>query len=77
MKIKELDVVALNRDFRKYRLERGDLGTVVHIYGKNEAYEVEFVETSGYTRALLTLMPDDVRPVKKREILYARELVSA
>jgi len=73
MKIRELDIVVLRKDINKYGLAKGDVGTVVHVHGKGEAFMVEFIEASGYTIAVLTLKPKDIRPMKKREILHARE----
>ena len=58
----EIEVVVLRRDFPAHSLNAGDTGTVVHVYGDGIAYEVEFVEESGYTKALLTLKPDQIGP---------------
>jgi hypothetical protein len=66
--------VVLTHDIDEYGLERGDLGAVVHVYGDNAAYEVEFVTADGYTAALLTLMPDDIRLMTGSEILNARPM---
>ncbi|TMH32548.1 MAG: DUF4926 domain-containing protein, partial [Betaproteobacteria bacterium] len=38
------------------------------------ALEVEFVAASGKTQALLTLHPDDVRPVGDRDLIAVRSL---
>jgi len=73
MKIRELDNVVLKKDIKKYGLNEGDVGTVVYVHGKGEAFMVEFIEASGHTIAVLTLEPKDIRPMKKREILHARE----
>jgi len=70
--IRELDSVVLTHDIDEHGLKRGDLGAVVHVYGDNVAYEVEFVTADGYTAALLTLMPADVRLMSGSEILNAR-----
>ena len=79
MKIKELDIVVLNKDIKKYALVKGDVGTIVHVYEKGKAFEVEFIETSGYTVAVLTLKSSDIRTVGKSEsiISHAREVASA
>ena len=66
--IHELDVVALTRDISGTHLKKGDLGTVVLVYGNNEAYMVEFVLQTGFTAALEDLKSDDVRAVKKGEL---------
>lgn len=52
----------------------GDVGTVVHAYSDDGAYEVEFVAAAGETVAVLTLTDADVRPTKGQEILHARLL---
>ena len=36
--IRELDMVALTRDFEAYGLKQGDIGAVVHKYGR-EGFE--------------------------------------
>jgi putative heme iron utilization protein len=55
-------------------LEEGDVGAVVHIYGKDAAYEVEFVTAAGKTIAVVTVGQDDIRPMAATEILHVREL---
>jgi hypothetical protein len=72
--IRELDSVVLTHDIDEHGLKCGDLGAVVHVYGNNLAYEVEFVTADGYTAALLTLEPSDVRPMSGQEILHVRPL---
>lgn len=56
--MKELDVVTLTHDRKENRLKKGESGTIVAVYGK--AHEVEFVNTDGTTKALLTLEPEDI-----------------
>jgi hypothetical protein len=73
--IDELDIVALihpitvpNADGDgSVCLEAGEHGTVVMVYGDHAAYEVEFMESdeSPYTKALVTLRPDQVQLVWK------------
>jgi len=75
--IRELDMVVLTHDLHENGLERGDIGAVVHAYGAGSAFEVEFVTAEGKTVALLTLTPDEVRPMNSREILHARVFQSA
>lgn len=72
--IKELDTIVLTRDFEEYGLKEGDVGAVVHCYGEGEAFEVEFVTAEGTTVAILTLKREDIRPMKDKEILHAREI---
>ena len=75
--IHELDTVVLLRDIEEYGLVQGDVGAVVHCYEKGDAFEVEFVTAGGETVALLTLLPEDIRPMGYKEILHVRELVAA
>ena len=72
--ISELDTIVLSRDIRDRGLKRGDIGVMVHCYQDNLAFEVEFVAGEGRTVALLTLTPEDIRPVGPHEILRVREL---
>ena len=71
--IRELDIVALRRDFDAYGLKQGDIGAVVHNYGK-EGFEVEFMTAAGETIAVLTLKKSDVRGLRGREILHVRDV---
>ena len=61
--LQELDLVALLPDRPALGLYRGDVGTVVHIYGSGDLYEVEFTNAKGDTVAVETLNADEVRPV--------------
>lgn len=65
-------LVVLNEVRPADGLRAGDVGTVVHVYGRGEAYAVEFVEGDGATVAVLTLEADNVRPIDAREVLHAR-----
>lgn len=73
----ELDTTVLTKDIKEYGLKRGDLGTIVHLYSDNKAFEVEFVAASGRTIAVITLTPKDIRPMAKHEILHVRSFASA
>jgi hypothetical protein len=55
-------------------LKAGDVGTVVHVHKKGEAFEVEFITLNGETVGVATLTAAQVRPVLKREITHARLL---
>ncbi|MBI2028009.1 MAG: DUF4926 domain-containing protein [Candidatus Levybacteria bacterium] len=68
----ELDMVVLTHAIKEYGLKKGDLGTIVHLYGDEKAMEVEFVAASGKTIAVLTLIHKDIRPMAKNEILHVR-----
>ena len=73
----ELETVVLKSDLPEHGLEAGDVGTIVHIYPGEAAYEVEFLVADGDTIAVLTLSKGDVRPLEGREILHVRKLASA
>lgn len=75
--IKELDLVVLNHDVEEHGLRAGDIGTAVHCYKDNSAFEVEFVTAEGKTLALLTLRASEVRARQSSEILHARTVDAA
>jgi hypothetical protein len=68
---RELEPVVLIRDLPEAGLRAGDMGAVVHVYGP-QALEVEFVTAAGRTQAVLTLNPEDVRPVRDNDLLAVR-----
>lgn len=70
---KLLDTVALTHDIPSAGLRRGDLGAIVEILAP-DAMEVEFVAASGRTQALLTLRPEDVRPLGDKDLISVRSL---
>jgi len=72
--IKEHHRVVLKKAIPAQRLKTGDVATVVHVYNKGQAFEVEFVTLHGETVAVATLAASQVRPVQKREITHARLL---
>ncbi len=74
--IKDLDTVALKRDFPEHHLAHGDLGTVVHVYEGGKAFEVEFVTLAGETVAVLTLDSEQIRPIRAGEIANARQVAA-
>jgi ATP-dependent exoDNAse (exonuclease V) alpha subunit len=75
--LKELDTVVITKDISNLNLVKGDIGTIVHIYGGTEGIEVEFVSGEGKTVGVETLEESDVRPMNNREILHVREMQSA
>ena len=72
--ISEHDRVVLTAPLHEDGLEPGDIGAVVHVYPRHEAYEVEFVTLTGKTAAVVTVSAEQVRPVGSREIPHARKL---
>jgi hypothetical protein len=53
-------------------LRPGDIGTVVHIHGRGQAFEVEFFTLAGDTIDVLTLDAAQVRPLGHDEVASAR-----
>ena len=53
----EFDVVRLKMDIPESNLKKGMKGAIVMVFntGKNRAYEVEFVDSTGRTIGLVTI----------------------
>jgi hypothetical protein len=73
--LNQLQTVVLTADLPEHGLKAGDLGTVVLVHTQG-GYEVEFMTLDGETMAVLSLSPDQVRPVARREIAHARLVTS-
>ena len=56
----EHDIVALLVDRPDLGLSAGDTGTVVHGYANRQAFEVEFMDESGITKAVSTVLADQI-----------------
>jgi hypothetical protein len=71
MKPEEYDVVRLLRDLPEHNLSAGSTGAVVMDYTKHSdgnlppAYEVEFVDSSGVTQAVVTVGADDLEVISR------------
>lgn len=76
MTIKLLDAVVLVRDLPERGLFEGDLGAVVEVYGP-DAFEVEFVQVSGRTQALVELTAADLREVQGDDVVAVRTVRKA
>ena len=72
--MEELSLVVLTHDISEHGLKAGDIGTIVHCYADNAAWEVEFVTADGRTIGVFTLSEADLRPMSREEILHARPL---
>lgn len=70
--IREHERIVLTSDLPKDGLKSGDVGTVVHIHGDGEAFEVEFFTLDGETAAVATVLRSQARPVSNRDITHAR-----
>lgn len=69
--LKELDDIVLTEDLPEHGLKRGDVGTIVLVHDQ-AGYEVEFMTLTGETLAVLSLFPQQIRAVGRREIAQAR-----
>ena len=55
----------MRQDLPEHGLERGQSGTIVHVFETADAYLVEFVNPDdGSTRALAELTPDWLAPAE-------------
>ncbi|WP_423223192.1 DUF4926 domain-containing protein [Candidatus Amarolinea aalborgensis] len=73
--IELLETIIATASFPGHSVLAGDLGTVVEIYTTPRlAYEVEFVNPDGSTRALLTLAPEQVRRLSALDVLTTRQV---
>ena len=64
MKFKELDVVKVLIDFPEEKIKKDETGTVVLTHSvPTEAYEVEFVNDDGSTKAVFAILPSDIEKV--------------
>lgn len=61
MKFEELDCVRTLKDFPEYGIRCGEIGAIVIAFtSPNEAYEVEFVDDHGRTKAMFPISPKDL-----------------
>ena len=73
-----LETVIVTENFKQDHVLKGDVGTIVEIYTRPSlAYEVEFVNPNGETRALLTLAPHQVRRLSDDDVITTRPLAAA
>lgn len=69
---KEHERIVLTKDFPEHGLKSGDVGTVVHVHGGGEAYEVEFLTLDGHTIAVVTVPSMHARSVNNKDVTHAR-----
>lgn len=74
--INELDRVVLASELPEHGLKVGDIGTVVLIHDKGKGYEVEFVSLDGEPVAVVSLLANQVRTIRRREVPHARLLAA-
>ena len=72
--IREHQRIVLTAEVPEEKLKAGDIGTVVHIHGQGEAFEVEIIALNGDTVTVVTLPAGKIRPIAEKEIPHARHL---
>lgn len=72
--MEEFSLVVLEENPANSRLRKGDVGTIVTVYGEGKAYEVEFVTLKGESVAVETLLPHQIREVRTTEMMAVRDL---
>ena len=73
-----LETVIATLELPDEQVIAGDLGTIVEVYTTPSlAYEVEFVNPDGTTRALVTLTPQQVRRLEPTDVITTRPLTVA
>lgn len=61
MKFSITDTVTVLNDHSEEGILRGEFGAIVEVYTQpDEAYEVEFVDERGNTKALIVLLPNEI-----------------
>jgi hypothetical protein len=69
-----LETIIITVNMTGHQVLAGDLGTIVEVCTKPRiAYEVEFVNPDGSTRALQTLTPEQIRRVAATDVITTRQ----
>ena len=71
---KEHERIVLLTDILEEGLVAGDVGTIVHIHPRGEAFVVEFMTLDGNTIAIATVLPSQARLVTDQDITHARTM---
>ncbi|MCE2447760.1 MAG: DUF4926 domain-containing protein [Candidatus Latescibacteria bacterium] len=58
---KEHERIVLISDILEEGLVAGDVGTIVHVHPREEAFVVEFMALDGNTAAIATVLPSQAR----------------
>jgi len=66
MPIELLDTVAVATDLPDHGLTAGEVGAVVEVFGRGEAFEMEFCDRTGETYGLHTLRAEQLVPLHNR-----------
>ena len=75
--IEEQSSVVLTEPLPATGLEAGDVGVVVHVHGKGDAFEVEFMTLDGSTLTIETLTAKQIRAARNRDMPHVREHIVA
>jgi hypothetical protein len=75
--LRECDCVVLLADHPTEGLSQGDVGAVVYLYPDKPVVEVEFVNWSGETVALVDVPVDELRKLDESERMQSRLPVSS
>ena len=71
---KEHERIVLISDMLEEGLVAGDVGTIVHVHPRREAFVVEFMTLDGNTAAIATVLPSQARLVTDKDITHARNM---
>ena len=74
---REHDEIVLTADIlgdEGEELRAGDVGAIVHIHPKGQAFVVEFMALDGHTVAIATVSPSQARPVSSGDIVHTRTM---
>jgi len=69
---KEHERIVLISDILEEGLVAGDVGTIVHVHPRREAFVVEFMTLDGNTAAIATVLPSQARLVTSGGIKNGR-----
>lgn len=69
------DIVELVEDLPVEGLHAGQVGTIVEVYTEPPGFEVEFTDDEGVTVALLSLLPEQLRPTAHDDYRGAGEVI--
>ena len=72
MSVRVLDQVVLVCDLPSEGLRTGDVGVLVEQHGATGGCEVEFLDATGETEAVVTLALDDIRPLERDDLWAVR-----
>lgn len=60
--LKENDVIKVNKDIQGTPIKKGQTGTIVMVHTHpSVAYEVEFLDSEGYTIGVATIKPEEIK----------------